>query len=75
MKHLSLVMIPAEQVDLAEVESALCVLADKSVIDLQRRKLVYACWTAMLSDAKSEPAEIEIVRAVADSLGVTLTSA
>ena len=75
MKHLSLVMIPAEQVDLAEVESALGVLADKSVIDLQRRKLVYACWTAMLSDAKSEPAEIEIVRAVADSLGVTLTSA
>ena len=75
MKHLSLVMIPAEQVDLAEVESALGVLTDKSVIDLQRRKLVYACWTAMLSDAKSEPAEIEIVRAVADSLGVTLTSA
>ena len=74
MKHLSLVMIPAEQVDLAEVESALGVLADKSVIDLQRRKLVYACWTAMMSDAKSEPAEIEIVRAVADSLGVTLTS-
>jgi len=75
MKHLSLVMIPAEQVDLAEVESALGVLADKSVNDLQRRKLVYACWTAMLSDAKSEPAEIEIVRAVADSLGVALTSA
>lgn len=75
MKHLSLVMIPAEQVDLAEVESALGVLADKSVIDLQRRKLVYACWTAMLSDAKSEPAEVEIVRSVADSLGVTLTSA
>lgn len=74
MKHLSLVMIPAEQVELAEVESALGVLADKSVIDLQRRKLVYACWTAMMSDAKSEPAEIEIVRAVADSLGVTLTS-
>ena len=74
MKHLSLVMIPAEQVDLAEVESALGVLADKSVIDLQRRKLVYACWTAMMSDAKSKPAEIEIVRAVADSLGVTLTS-
>ena len=74
MKRLSLVMIPAEQVDLAEVESALGVLADKSVIDLQRRKLVYACWTAMMSDAKSKPAEIEIVRAVADSLGVTLTS-
>jgi Zn-dependent protease with chaperone function len=74
MKHLSLVMIPAEQVDLAEVESALGVLADKSVIDLQRRKLVYACWTAMLSDATAEPAEIEIVRAVGDSLGISFAT-
>ena len=75
MKHVSQVMIPAEQVDLAEVESALGVIADKSVIDLVRRQLVNACCVAMLSDGKAEPAEIEIIRAVADTLGVSLTAA
>jgi Zn-dependent protease with chaperone function len=75
MKHVSQVMIPAEQVDLAEVESALGVIADKSVIDLVRRKLVNACCVAMLSDGKAEPAEVEIIRAVADTLGVSLTAA
>ena len=75
MRHLSLVMIPPEQVDLAEVESALGVIADKSVIDLVRRQLVNACCVAMLSDGKAEPAEIEIIRAVADTLGVSLTAA
>ncbi len=75
MKHVSQVMIPAEQVDLAEVESALGVIADKSVIDLLRRQLVNACCLAMLSDGKAEPAEIEIIRAVADTLGVSLTAA
>ena len=68
-------MIPPEQVDLAEVESALGVIADKSVIDLVRRQLVNACCVAMLSDGKAEPAEIEIIRAVADTLGVSLTAA
>ena len=75
MKHVSQVMIPAEQVDLAEVESALGVIADKGVIDLVRRKLVNACCAALLSDDKAEPAEVEIIRAVADSLGVILTPA
>ena len=75
MKQVSQVMIPAEQVDLAEVESALGVIADKSVIDLLRRQLVNACCLAMLSDGKAEPAEIEIIRAVADTLGVSLTAA
>ncbi len=75
MKQVSQVMIPAEQVDLAEVESALGVIADKSVIDLLRRQLVNACCLAMLSDGKAEPAEVEIIRAVADSLGVSLTAA
>lgn len=74
MKRVSLVMLPAEQVDLAEVESALGVIADKSVIDLLRRKLVNACCVAMLSDGKAEPAEVEIIRAVADSLGVILST-
>jgi hypothetical protein len=72
MKHISLVIVPAEQVDLADVENALAMVADKSVIDLMRRKLVNACCAAMLSDDKAEPAEVEIIRAVADSLGVTL---
>ena len=75
MKQVSQVMIPAEQVDLAEVESALGVIADKSVIDLLRRQLVNACCLAMLSDGKAEPAEVEIIRAVADTLGVSLTAA
>ncbi len=74
MKHVSQVMIPAEQVDLAEVESALGVIADKSVIDLLRRQLVNACCVAMLSDGKAEPAEVEIIRSVADSLGVILST-
>ena len=74
MKHASQVMIPAEQVDLAKVESALVMIADKSVIDLLRRKLVNACCVAMLSDDKAEPAEVEIIRAVADSLGVILST-
>jgi hypothetical protein len=72
MKQLSPVMIPAEQVDLAEVENALVVIG---VIDLLRRKLVNACCAALLSDDKAEPAEVEIIRAVADSLGVILTPA
>jgi hypothetical protein len=74
MKHLSLVMIPADQVNLAEVENALRVVADKSVIDLMRRKLLNACCVAMLSDGTAEPAEIEIVRAVGDSLGISFAT-
>jgi Zn-dependent protease with chaperone function len=74
MKHLSLVMIPADQVNLAEVENALRVVADKSVIDVMRRKLLNACCVAMLSDGTAEPAEIEIVRAVGDSLGISFAT-
>ena len=74
MKHLSLAMIPADQVDLAEVENALSVVADKSVIDLMRRKLLNACCVALLSDGKAEPAEVEIVRAVGDSLGISFAT-
>jgi len=74
MKHLSLAMIPADQVDLAEVEKALDLLADESVNDRLRRKLLNACCVAMLSDGKTEPAEVEIVRAVADSLGISFAT-
>jgi hypothetical protein len=74
MKHLSLAMIPADQVDLAEVEKALDLLADESVNDRLRRKLLNACCVAMLSDGKTEPAEVEIVRAVGDSLGISFST-
>jgi tellurite resistance protein len=39
-----------------------------------RRKLLNACCVAMLSDGKAEPAEVEIVRAVGDSLGISFAT-
>ncbi len=69
---LSSTMIAAEQVDLQKVDEALGVIAGQAVYD--RRKFVRACGAAMLNDGKAEPAEIEIVRAVADSLGISLTT-
>ena len=74
MKHVSLVMIPAELVNLADVENMLSLLADESVNDRLRRKLLNACCVAMLSDGKTEPAEVEIVRAVGDSLGISFAT-
>ena len=74
MKHVSLVMIPAELVNLADVENTLSLLADESVNDRLRRKLLNACCVAMLSDGKTEPAEVEIVRAVGDSLGISFAT-
>jgi hypothetical protein len=50
----------------------LAVIAGQSVYD--RRKFVRACGVAMLNDAKAEPAEIEIVRAVGDSLGISFAT-
>ena len=65
-------ILPADQVDLQKVDDALAVIAGQSVYD--RRKFVRACGVAMLNDGKAEPAEVEIVRAVADSLGISFAT-
>ena len=59
---------------MADVENALSLLADESVNDRLRRKLLNACCVALLSDGKAEPAEVEIVRAVGDSLGISFAT-
>lgn len=69
---LSPVLLPAAAVDLSKVEEALAVLAGQGVAE--RRKFVRACGAAMLNDERAEPAEIEIVRAVADSLGISFAT-
>lgn len=65
-------MLPADAVDLSKVEEALAVIAGQAVVE--RRKFVRACGAAMLNDDEAEPAEIEIVRAVADSLGISFAT-
>ncbi len=65
-------LLPAEQVDLQKVDEALAVIAGQSVYD--RRKFVRACGAAMLHDERAEPAEVEIVRAVGDSLGISFAT-
>ena len=69
---LSPTMVPPAEVDLQKVDDALAVIAGQSVYD--RRKFVRACGVAMLNDGKAEPAEIEIVRAVGDSLGISFAT-
>jgi len=65
-------LLDASQIDLQKVDEALAVIAGQSVYD--RRKFVRACGVAMLNDGKAESAEIEIVRAVADSLGISFAT-
>ncbi|NBV48037.1 MAG: hypothetical protein EBR95_03075 [Verrucomicrobia bacterium] len=65
-------MVPAAQVDLGKVDEALAVIAGQSVP--ARRQFVRAIGTAMLHDGRAEPAEVEIVRAVADSLGISFAT-
>ena len=65
-------LLPAEKVDLQKVDVALAVIAGQSVYD--RRKFVRACGAAMLHDDRAEPAEVEIVRAVGDSLGISFAT-
>jgi uncharacterized tellurite resistance protein B-like protein len=60
---------PAESPDLAVVASSLGALRGLPVP--ARRDLVRACGVAMLSDGRTEPREAEIVRAVADLLGIS----
>lgn len=69
---LSASLLDSEQIDLQKVDDALAVIAGQSVYD--RRKFVRACGVAMLNDGKAEPAEVEIVRAVADSLGISFST-
>ena len=69
---LSRALLDGEQIDLQKVDDALGVIAGQSVYD--RRKFVRACGVAMLNDGKAEEAEIEIVRAVGDSLGISFAT-
>jgi Zn-dependent protease with chaperone function len=69
---LSASLLDSEQIDLQKVDEALAVIAGQSVYD--RRKFVRACGAAMLNDRKAEEAEIEIVRAVGDSLGISFAT-
>jgi Zn-dependent protease with chaperone function len=72
MSGLPLTMVPSPQVDLAKVDEALAVIAGQNVP--ARRQFVRAIGAAMLHDGRAEPAEVEIVRAVADSLGISFAT-
>ena len=72
LQGLSPTLTPSDLVDLQKVEEALEVIAGQGVYD--RRRFVRACGVAMLHDGKAEPAEVEIVRAVADSLGISFAT-
>jgi len=65
-------MVPPAQVDLGKVDEALAVIVGQTVP--ARRQFVRAIGAAMLHDGKAEPAEVEIVRAVADSLGISFAT-
>lgn len=60
---------PAETPDLAVVASSLGALRGLAVPE--RRAFVRACGVAMLSDGRAEPREVEVVRSVADLLGIS----
>ena len=72
MEGLSPTMVPSASVDLGKVDEALAVIAGQNVP--ARRQFVRAIGAAMLHDGKAEPAEVEIVRAVADSLGISFAT-
>jgi len=72
MASLSPTMVPPASVDLGKVDEALAVIAGQGVP--ARRQFVRAIGTAMLHDGKAESAEVEIVRAVSDSLGITFAT-
>ena len=72
MAGLSPTMVPPASVDLGKVDEALAVIAGQSVP--ARRQFVRAIGAAMLHDGRAEPAEIEIVRAVSDSLGISFAT-
>ncbi|MEY4853509.1 MAG: hypothetical protein RIR32_185 [Verrucomicrobiota bacterium] len=65
-------LLPSEAVDLAQVDGSLAALLKLSVAE--RRNFVRACGIAVLSDGRAEPREVEILRAVADSLGISFAT-
>jgi hypothetical protein len=65
-------LLPPEAVDLAQVDGSLAALLKLSVA--ARRNFVRACGVAVLSDGQAEPREVEILRAVADSLGISFAT-
>ena len=69
---LATTILPESEVDLQKVDEALMVIAAQSVFE--RRRFVRACGVAMLHDDVAEAAEIEILRAVADTLGITFAT-
>ena len=69
---LATTILPESEVDLQKVDEALAVIAVQSVFE--RRRFVRACGVAMLHDDVAEAAEIEILRAVADTLGITFAT-
>ena len=69
---LSTTILAESDVDLQKVDEALMVIAVQSVFE--RRRFVRACGVAMLHDDVAEAAEIEILRAVADTLGITFAT-
>lgn len=69
---LSTTILAESDVDLQKVDEALMVIAAQSVFE--RRRFVRACGVAMLHDDLAEAAEIEILRAVADTLGITFAT-
>jgi Zn-dependent protease with chaperone function len=73
LKQVALGTLPVAPVNLKDVEDALGIIAHPSAPEGWGQKLVNACCAAMLNDGKAEPAEVEIVRAVADTLGIVLT--
>ena len=72
MAGLSPTMVPPASVDLGKVDEALAVIAGQTVP--ARRQFIRAIGAAMLHDGRAEPAEIEIVRAVSDSLGISFAT-
>jgi len=73
LKQVALGTLPVAPVNLKDVEDALGIIAHPSAPEGWGQKLVNACCAAMLNDGKAEPAEVEMVRAVADTLGIVLT--
>jgi Zn-dependent protease with chaperone function len=60
-------LIPAERCDLAEMDSALLILAEAS--PALKRKIVRACAECVIADGRITTEEAELLRATADTLG------
>lgn len=71
-RGMSLALAENPLANLALLEEALVVLAAQKVAD--RRNFVRACGVAVLYDNQAEPAEIEILRAVSDAIGISLAT-